>query len=150
MSSSAPSFVLADSGNCGFCGKARRCIALLPQREPQICIECTALCCEGLATPEPSRSGALPVDETASPENKLRFIMSRMGKNELPDDEATYDRLRPSVDWGDKGPPLTYDAYRCSFCHGHRREVDLVSGRRWLFFVCEACVAAATAALSIT
>jgi len=116
-------------------------------REPRICNECIALCHEILAAPATSRGGAPPPDENASAESKLGAIVRRMGSGEQPDDEATYDRLRPSVWPGTRGPPLTYDGFRCSFCDVHRRDADLATGPG--VFICQPCVVAATAAMPL-
>ena len=140
--------MLSDSGRCDFCGKDRRSVQALVamERELHICNECIGLCHQILAVEEPARSGAPPKDENASDENKLRAIYLRMGKDEQPGDEATYDRLRPTVWGGRRWPPLTYDGFRCSVCDAHRREVDLINGPHRS--ICQTCLAGAAAAIS--
>ncbi len=149
-------FVLAFGGACSFCGKDAREVQKLAGvvgRAVRICDECIGLCLdilseEKLIEERPDRQ--LPRAEegyTVHSDEELLNLLRSLGESEeeiLRIQKALAERpARPHH----ASSPLTTDAFKCSCCDVHRREVrKLISGPR--VFICDSCVFEASALAS--
>ena len=146
-------FVLALSGSCSFCTKrAGELISLagMVGRPTRICNECLGVCWQILAEDPQMRERALQSSRVehppaAPPDDELSRMLRDLEPAEA---EAKLESILAEVRRQfDGGQTWRLADYQCSFCDGHRRDVaKLISGPR--VFICDGCIAGATAILS--
>ena len=145
------SFVLSLAGSCSFCAKRRNEVHALvgtAGHAEKICDECVGLCCEiladevGVPTSREPHASVAPSLEDEQFQQHVGAILERIAaEREAARQDLLLDQLRHSLKPERR---LDLDAYRCTFCGAHRREVvKLVSGPR--VFICDTCVGEATA-----
>jgi hypothetical protein len=148
------SFVLTLAGSCSFCGKDRAEVHALvgtPGHSEKICDECVELALD-IVSEEVGIQCARDVHQYAAPSfhdeqfqrHVAEILQSLAIERESRRSDALLNDLRQSFD---PGRPMPLDMFRCSFCGAHRNDVmKLISGPR--VFICDNCVADATAVIS--
>jgi hypothetical protein len=147
-------FVMSLAGSCSFCGKDRAEVHALvgtAGHATKICDECIGLCCEiigeevGVQSPRDLHAYAPPSFDDEKFQEHVGEVLRRLAEErESSRSDALLNELRRSFD------PVrhaSFDMFRCSFCDAHRKDVvKLISGPR--VFICDTCVAEATAVVS--
>lgn len=151
-------FVMSLAGSCSFCGKDRAEVNALvgtAGHASRICDECVALCCEiigeevGLQSPRELHADAAPSFDDEAFQSHVGEVLRRLAEErESSRTDSLMNDLRRSLEPSLEPPRKTrMRQFQCSFCGALRRDVvKLISGPR--AFICDRCVAEATAVVS--
>jgi hypothetical protein len=147
------SFLLSLVGSCSFCGKDRAEVHALvgtAGHASKICDECISLCWEIIGEEVRVESPrvldpavSLSLNDERFQEHVSDVLRRLVEERESSRSDALLNDLRRSFE--PARSPI--DMFTCSFCGAHRKDVvKLISGPR--VFICDTCVADATAVVS--
>ena len=147
------SFLLSLAGSCSFCGKDRAEVHALvgtAGHASKICDECVGLCWEIIGDEVRVESPrvldptvSLGLDDETFQAHVSDVLERLVEERESARSDALLSELRRSLE--PARSPI--QAFICSFCGAHRRDVvKLISGPR--VFICDTCVADATTVVS--
>jgi hypothetical protein len=146
-------FVMSLAGPCSFCGKDRAEVKALvgtAGHATRICDECLGLCWDIIGeeirlTPPSELHGYEPLsfEDEQFQERVGEVLRGLADAREASRRDALLNDLHRSLEPAQR----TWIDFQCSFCGAHRKDVvKLISGPR--VFICDVCVADATAVVS--